>query len=293
MKTKIRAFTLVELLVVIGIIALLISILLPALVKARRSAMQVVCASNLRTIGQALYIYADGNNGSYPQFTYNEFNPAASGSGGNWPWDVEVGVRDALCQNGASQKVLYCPTIADELDTPAVWNFAVTPPSNIDVPSSGSLPDPLNVQTGYATLGYAFLITRADGNYFNPYTGHLQPAQYWDYQSKIGLPTHTASFYPIGGPHIVSHANGSETPIVMDPMLSTPNPPYNFGFAGGGFVVPNLSAHFYGGATPTGQNTLYMDGHVSWQLCDLAALNKTFQKRAYVSGAGGQSVFWW
>lgn len=65
------AFTLVELLVVIGIIALLLSILMPSLSRAREQAKQVQCMSNMRQIAMAFKMYIDANKGKYPRPAVN------------------------------------------------------------------------------------------------------------------------------------------------------------------------------------------------------------------------------
>ena len=106
------AFTLVELLVVVGIISLLIALLLPALSKARQQALTLKCASNLRSVGQALTMYTQ-QYGCYPGF---EVNVGGSVSYAIWP----TRLRAVL---GGEQACFYCPAADSRLD----WKKGSTP----------------------------------------------------------------------------------------------------------------------------------------------------------------------
>lgn len=130
-------FTLVELLVVIGIIALLLSILLPALSRARASAQATACASNLRQLATAAQMYANANRGAIvPGAIMRTATPMTFTLWwgeivwGTGPFTHDNGFLSPYLDggNGAEERRLtLCPSFND---TAPMWNLIASDPRN-------------------------------------------------------------------------------------------------------------------------------------------------------------------
>ena len=115
-----RGFTLVELLVVIGIIALLISILLPALSKAQESAKRTACLSNLRQLGNIFRLYAGDFKDACPLGYFHnqkQWNYTAHFNGGGVAFVTQLGLLYEAKLLPAP-KTFYCPSETNEQ-----WTF--------------------------------------------------------------------------------------------------------------------------------------------------------------------------
>lgn len=125
-----KAFTLIELMVVVGIISILIAILLPSLARAREASKGVQCLSNLRQIGIAYYTYATDQNGvglfgprvGVPTRYWNHaLDPTAPGG--------PIVHRGILTPYLVTQEVEICPSAVGVLNhqpgSPPIWTNAI------------------------------------------------------------------------------------------------------------------------------------------------------------------------
>ena len=148
-----RGFMLVELLVVIAIIAILIALLIPALSGVREQANRIKCMTNLRSIGQAMRLYAHDNKDQYPRTRY------ADGGGPNFfqgdtapdPFttnfaenDVTAGMFLLVRYGMLKAESFLCPSSNQELDrTVSASDLDIPPAQRSDFkrtyPQSGTL----------------------------------------------------------------------------------------------------------------------------------------------------------
>lgn len=153
---KACGFTLVELLVVVGIIALLAGMLMPALSKARAAAKGAVCQNNLRQVGMAILNYAHNHNGSLPATTGANRDPKHQLIGLPVPWapgKVFAHTNDTS-PNAFPFANLELPELLQPyLNEPEVWFCPITP---VDIPAhDASLPDAQGEFT-YRRLGTTY-----------------------------------------------------------------------------------------------------------------------------------------
>jgi prepilin-type N-terminal cleavage/methylation domain-containing protein len=234
---KAEGFTLLELLVVLGVIVVLIAIQLPVLAAGKSQSKIGMCANNVRQIALACQIYANDNSGRLPVMS----------GWSSWAWDLSPSAADGLLKSGAQTNTFYCPGTAPRFTDKDNW-----------IASGGFSLWTYGGAGGFHIIGYALALSGS--------TSTLNPTN----QNATMLPeTITIGSGPVSAPA------ASERVLVADATISGnailpgyAHPENNYTTINGGFFKQHVSPHLQGNI-PVGGNLGFKDGHVAWRKFEL------------------------
>jgi prepilin-type N-terminal cleavage/methylation domain-containing protein len=267
-KTKnSRGFTLIELLVVIAIIAILAAILLPALAKAKRSAIRIQCMNNEKQQMTALFMYAGENKDFLPD-----------GSSGNWAWDMSAYLANLMIAAGTTPITWYDPGTAptfgildwvgtnqgnvvngheaDPCYTP-LWGFDAPWPDPTATPTDGDFRVIGYAQTFYGTASYS---NSAAPHCITNTNQKLSETSTPSSPAQPSVPVGALSKRPL-----VACATLNGTPGTSGYGSYPSDVGYNWSKVDGGYYKPHISAHMATASLPEGGNIGMIDGHAEWR----------------------------
>ncbi len=255
---KKKAFTLIELLVVITIIALLVSILMPALTKAKEQAKITLCANNLKQQSLATQMYAQANKGSVPIFK-GSINEA-------WIWDLPFETTRQMKKLSGikTNEIFICPSNFErELDDPRWWQYTLhnTEPEPVMTDEETLTPQQRKDNIRVMPYIYTFDKLNDDGSSKLPAT--------------LGEGTDANGVSKVRDSYWIRNLDrvkmGGSKPMIIDATIEQNSDRGRFfDVTGGGMVYLKDSSNHRArgtgekGPKPAGANHAYADGHVSW-----------------------------